>query len=290
MMIKSFKAEYLLKSAINAARVLLQNDKTPEDSPKDIWGPFIQGMELPAEIFEIPEYNVRLSLEIRPEESKIPLSALVSTPSRINTPDKLWRDVLLRLFINLGFAQDQEQDQTPLFKGRIFTPEEMVANLIDFIDEDSTPYIDGNFRSIESEQTSDFFLNRKITRIGELSGVPGFTQARIRKMSPFLTTAVRMGQVNINVAPRIVLKSLHEDMTDEMVERMIQQRAGDAGPIKTLSDLIGFPQLQGITTGGRFFQVVAKVDYGVAAFFARSIIERPANGNEPPRQISLELF
>ncbi|NDC38898.1 MAG: hypothetical protein EBZ48_12750, partial [Proteobacteria bacterium] len=148
MVERGFQAEYLLKSAVSLARTLIKLDKTPEDSEKDLWGLFKEGLAIPTELLNIGEPNVNVELEIRPEEGKIPVRALVPTPST-NTVSTAWRDVLLRLFENLGFRDDESKQESGPFKGQVFSPEEMIANLIDFIDADKVPYKDGNFIGIE---------------------------------------------------------------------------------------------------------------------------------------------
>src|SRR5690606_1481215 len=104
---RSLQAEYLLKSSANLARAFLEEDDTPEDSGKDGWGKFGNGIEVPPELLEISEPNLRLSLEIRPEDAKIKLSQIL--PISSGDADPRWRGVILRLFRSLGFDDDSSE-------------------------------------------------------------------------------------------------------------------------------------------------------------------------------------
>jgi hypothetical protein len=54
------KAEYILKSAVNVAQVLIKSDLTNFDDPtQDAWMIFVEGREVPGELLAIPEPNIR---------------------------------------------------------------------------------------------------------------------------------------------------------------------------------------------------------------------------------------
>lgn len=297
MVERGFQAEYLLKSAVNLARVLIKLDKTPEDSEKDLWGMFKDGIAIPPDLLSVPEPNIDVELEIRPEEGKIPIRALVPTPST-NTVSIPWRDALLRLFENLGFRDDNSKDESGPFQGRVFSPEEMVANLIDFVDADKLPYRDGNFSGIEGSETEDIFPNEQINRFGQLASVPGFTAARLAKLQLFLTTYVNLYSVNINIAPKAVLMALDADIDSAMADRIIEARKSDDGPIKNNADLLNLAGLPGKVADNlrsitryhsNWYQVIAKVSYGTSAFFVRAYLKQDGKG-ELPDISSFELF
>jgi general secretion pathway protein K len=299
MVERGFQAEYVLKSAINFARVLLQNDKTDEDSAADIWGAFLNGQIVPAEMLGINQPNVRIELEIRPEASKIPLRQLVPSTG---TPEVRWRDALARLFKNLGFDEDEsEVDHTGIFPGRHFLSEELVSLLIDYMDQDNEPYdpIQLNQTAfavgVEGKGTRSVFTNERIARLGELSTIPGFTPKRVRMMTPFLT-ATNSTQININTAPKEVLRVLNEDINDQMLDEIVSFRSGAGGPFKNrskLAEIVGNDISAKISSlvdiQGKYFQVLAKVDYETSTFFARAFLEKGPRG-ELPEIRSLELF
>jgi type II secretory pathway component PulK len=62
---KRVKAEYILKSAVNVAQVLIKNDTTAYDSPtEDAWMQFRDGQEVPGEMIGLKEPNVRISMQV----------------------------------------------------------------------------------------------------------------------------------------------------------------------------------------------------------------------------------
>lgn len=296
---RSLQAEYLLKSAVSFARVLIQQDLTPEDSPKDPWAVFTNGIPVPVELFGVREPNIAVALEIRPEASKIPLRQLL--PVQNNNPDLRWRNVLARLFKNLGFDNDNQEDTSGLFPGRVFGAEEMVANLIDYMDSDRESYTppDSFASGIEADIPQGRFPNRRIARVEELSLIPGFTPDRMRALSPFVHAigSFSLGdiQVNINTAPFLVLRSLHDDIDDAAAQRIIEFRESDEGPFvhhrlrEQVTTLVDEEIYEDPTSGIRFlispqsswFQVIAKVDYQTAVFFARAYLARADKGELP---------
>lgn len=304
---RSLQAEYLLKSAVNFGRVLIQQDLTPEDSPKDPWAAFRDGVPVPVELFGVREPNLAVALEIRPEASKIPLRQLL--PVQDSTPDIRWRNVVTRLFKNLGFDQDNEEDTSGLFPGRVFVAEEMVANLIDYMDSDRESYSpsDSFAAGIEGEVPAGRFPNRRLTRIEELSLVPGYTPDRMRKLTPFVHAigSFSLGdiQVNINTAAPVVLLSLHEDIGEDGVQKLIDFREGEEGPFvhhrlrEQVVALLDEEIYENPTDGIRFlvspqsswFQIIAKVDYQTSVFFARAYVARADKG-ELPELKSMTLY
>lgn len=294
---RSFEAEYLLKSAVNLARVLIKEDKTSEDSLQDLWGEFSGGVVVPPDILGVTTPNLTVSLEIRPEESKIPLRALVPTS---DTADPKWRDLLLRLFRRLGFDEDNEEDHTGLFPGRVFTAAELVAALIDYMDADSESYSpEDDFASgCEGDLPPNTFANQRVARVGELSTIPGFTPMRLRKLSPFITVFSVSNKINVNLAPRLILEVLHPDIGTDQIDRIIEYRQGKEGPFteqsfgSVLSEMIGSPWnavSSMLTMRGNWFQVLAKVDYGNSTYFMRAYLSKSSPG-ELPEIRSVELF
>lgn len=281
---RSLQAEYLLKSALSLSRVLIKYDKTPDDSTKDIWYMFRNGAPIPAEWVGVNIPNVRVELEMRPEESKLPLRSLVQGTGR---PDSRWVKIFLQLFVNLGFESDGEKDHTGFFPDRVFSPAEMVGNLIDYMDSDNESVSDAetNVSGMEAELPKGTFRNEPITRVSELQTIPGFTPGRVKKLLPLLT-ARQAGRVNINFAPAAVLRALNVGLTDRNVADMIAFRASEEGPFRLgelrrqLVESVGISEtvateIQTILqdgSSGSLFQVIAKVDYGTATYFMRAYL------------------
>lgn len=300
---RSVQAEYYLKSALNLARLLIRADHTADDDPNDPWWLFLEGVPIPAEMLGLSVPNLRVQLEIRPEESKLPLRAVNPTGG---TPDPVWLDVFTRLFQELGFDSDGEKDVTGLTSQVEFGSKEMLANLIDYVDQDTTSYNVGQYRGIESDLKSGTFPNTQLTRVEELAAVPGFTPARVQKLLPLVTVRGQGLQLNINTAPKRLIAVLHANFTPANADQIDQFRRGPSGPFKRGGGTGVQSQLQQagvnsqdaqeidrlILTGSVVFQVLAKVDYETSNYFLRAYVRRDTNTINPqlPQVLSVELF
>ncbi|MFO0417549.1 MAG: general secretion pathway protein GspK [Pseudomonadota bacterium] len=291
------KAEYILKSAVNLAQVLIKIDQTQFDDPaQDAWMQFANGQDVPGELVGVTEPNVKASLLITSERSKIPILSVV-TPTGV---DQQWRDVLLTLFQNLGFDNDQRpnEDLNPTGNNRFYSSAEMVANLIDYLDYDKDSYSASGFagQGMEADLTpqQEFRNNGMIESLAnELGAIPGFTASRIERLLPLVTNRTR-DTVNVNAAPAEVL--------DAVIKGMDRNAAGNEG-----SQLVACreqnPFNQNFTTQmgacidpsivnsvrtklvakGDEFSVIAKVEYGLSIFFASAQL-RASNGRLPTVQ------
>ena len=282
---RSVQAEYVLKSAVNFARVLIKEDQTEEDSLKDYWGQFANGLSVPPELLGLEASNVKIELEIRPEGAKLNVNNLVRRDLN-GQADVRYRGVFERLFLLLQFDQDDEQMPVGPYEGQVFGVNELVANLIDYMDADEEPYDLDGFRGIENENSG--FPNSRINRLEELASVPGFTPARVQRLLPFLT-AYDNFYLNINMAPRLLLLSLHADMDESEVDEIIAFRAGEDGPFQNVNKLSEFISDQTVlseitpflTHRNTWFQVLAKVDYGTSVYFMRTLLDKPTRGELP---------
>ena len=291
----SIEAEYLLKSMVNFARALLRHDNTREDSSKDSWGKFMNGTVVDGSFIGLPANTVKLHLQIRPVESKIRIDN-VCPSGTVGATEQPWLEILRRLFADLGFNNDGQEDETGLFPGRVFSGDEMVSNLVDYMDTDTESFQDPNFpQGIESEVEKGAFPNKKIEQLNELSLVPGFTRLRVQKLLPYVTTYGN-NRVNINVAPALVLKVLHKDMSDAIAQQVIAFR--DNAPFDDISRLTQMEQAFGpsiaseidslTTVSSDWFEIIGKTEYANASYFIRAFVE----GNAPqfPEIEYLELF
>ncbi len=304
---RTIQAEYLLKSAVNFARVLLRADTTPdEDSGKDLWGTFANGAPVPLELLGLSStQNVKsIELEIRPEDSKIPLAALV--PAGSSTPSTFWPNVLTQLFRNLNFDDDGEEDQTGIFPNRHFRSDELVGILIDYMDSNKVSYNPGGIESDLPEDQKELFPNRPIERIGELSAIPGFTPKRLQRLVPLISAVSGLGSlaatININLAPSAVIRSLNQNIDEQMTQAIVAFRTSEEGPFtnqnstQKMTDILGDPDVwtnirPNLGYNSKWFQVIAKVDYGTASYFVRAYLSRPSgNAGELPEIQSFELF
>ena len=304
---RSLQAEYLLKSLLNFARVLIKEDTTEESSAKDPWGRFAGGQNLEPSLlgFDIP--GLQMQLEINAEDAKVPVPALMLTTVN-SDPDLKWRNVIECLFRDLGFDNDQQEiwKQKP-FEGRFFNAQQMTANLIDYMDPNSESYeVQGFEKGVEgelNEKDQDIFRNSAMLELDELAKIPGFTPSRLRKVLPYMTTHGAKTRVNVNLAPRRILKCLNSGMTEAAADKIIAFRESAEGPFtreniaaemqKILDEstwsAISLMVNAGPQNESPHFQVLAKVDYGAATFFMRAYVYR-WNAGELPVIYSVEIF
>jgi hypothetical protein len=279
-----------MKSAVNFARVLIQNDSTEFDDPaRDDWMQFREGRDVPGELVGISEQNVRISLMIAPENAKIPLVEVVQGSG----VDPAWRDTLVSLFRDLGFdtppsTANEPSGQTP---ARAYSSTEMVANLIDYLDSDQVTYSDNSFQGIESDlpQGTEFPNSGKIESLqSELTSIPGFTPLRVQQLLPYVSIH-RKAQVNINAAPRRVLRALIEGLdptsvgaADAEAEKLIQCRdPANGGPYNQgyrtqltscITPSVAERIKPKLTNKANVFSVIVKVEYGNTSFFASAYL------------------
>lgn len=292
----SIEAEYLLKTVVNYGRALLRHDNTLEDSSKDSWGKFMNGASVDGSLIGLPANSVRLHLQIRPVESKINVANICPSGGQPGALEKPWLEILRRLFEKLGFNLDAQEDETGLFPGRVFTGDEMISNLVDYIDGNPDSWQDPDFpQGIESDLPKDTFSKKEIKQLNELSLVPGFTRLRVQKLLPYITTLGKR-KVNINVAPALVLTVLSQDMNESIAQQVLDFR--EATPFDGISRLTQMQQVFGPSiaseidpltdVGGDWFEIIGKAEYATASYFIRAIVE----GDAPnfPEIESIELY
>lgn len=294
---RSLYAEYLLKSTVNVAIALIKADlNSNKDGPQDIWARFSQGTAVPPELFGIEIPNLSIELEVSPENQRFPLRHIING----NDPRPLTRDMLVRLFKNLGFDNDTKEVQiSGPFANRHFKSDELVANLIDYMDSDSESYKDPDFaKGIEGDLPKDTFENRPPYRVSELAAIPGFTPGRMRKLEPLLTTFDNQGKININFAPPLILSALSDQIGSREIKEILDFRASKDGPFdfgdqklqNILNDANIYQQINStVGYNSSWFQVLAKVDFGTKAYFMRAIVVRQGSPTEVAIR-SMEIF
>jgi type II secretory pathway component PulK len=297
------KAEYLLKSAFNVARVLIKNDSTQTDDPtKDAWMLFSSSKEIPPAYLETQETHATVQMVIISEKGKIPLRSLVSN----NSVNQGWRDVLVYLFQSLGFDNDQRPEigarcrfEQPSF----CTSTEMVANLIDYLDRDDISYSSSPLQGIESDlPTGEKFRNQEVLDSPEeLLLIPGFTPKRVQDLLPLVTIETK-DRVNANAAKAPVLQAIASLDPSGPVsagvnagEELVKCRGLDMlGPFKQIQQDISacfqsqYPSLGStmatkLEVSGNVYRVIARVEYGLAdiSFMGTAVYETQGTAKLP---------
>jgi type II secretory pathway component PulK len=297
---KRVKAEYILKSAVNVAQVLIKNDTTAYDSPtEDAWMQFRDGQEIPGELIGLKESNVRISMQISSEAAKVPIRNVISVQGQ---PDIKWVEIVATLFSVLGFDNPDPNNRSDSNNGRPggsqqqpVDSKQMVVNLIDYLDRDKESASIANYPSgIEGQLPPDQEFRNDLTidsLASELGAIPGFTPYRVQRLLMFISnTALRT--ININAASAEVIQSLSPDIDATIAQQILAFREpAGGGPFTDLnfrtqlSQLLG-PDLSGrispmVTPEGSYFDVIAKVEYGTSTFMATAELVKRGTGRLP---------
>lgn len=249
---EGLQAEYMLKSALNLGRLLVEAPKLEgiqEDWLGEPWALVAATQSLP-----ISGFLGTPRLMIVDEDGKIDLNAIAPPPSAGQTPfgslqpesptgpgpsgptpaeqaELFWKSSLSELFQRAGFQREQYDASEARTLGNIgFAANDQVAVLSDFIDRDGDSYRSALFNGegIESSADKGVFLNRPLKSLTELLLVPGITMERIARIAPYVrvsqnTFSASSARININTAPLEVLIAL--GFPENQALEMIQQRA-----------------------------------------------------------------
>ena len=255
---RAVKAEYLLKSALNVARVLLKADKPDEDSSKDLWGKFLNGIEVPGDLLGVDEPNIRVSLEIRPEDSKIPLSQIAVDAARLVSLMVDYADGDKEVFNDGDFPDGFEGEP-----GKEAFPNRNIQRL-------------SELASIPG------FTSWRLQRATPFLAAEGTTFVTINT-APREVLKALSSQIDDTVADQIIA---FRDGSSGPI-------AGAGGGGERSLDNVVSPALADelncmVRVYSSRFQVVAKVDFDTSTYFLRAIIRREFG--ELPMVQTLELF
>lgn len=155
-------------------------------------------------------------------------------------------------------------------------PADLVSVLADWVD------VDNNARMMGAE--SDYYLlknpayragNQPLIQLEELALLKGFTPVVRKRLEPSLTALPSITKVNVNTAPKPVLRALADWVTPEIAQAWVNQRL--LKPAKKLKDFRDFlvaetgftvAEIQAdlpdtiITVQTDFFLLVGQFDYG----------------------------
>lgn len=216
-------------SAVKIALKYLKEDNNGYDGAGDDWS---------KPIF----YNYRgifISVKISDECGKLNVNKIT---------EKRYYNVIKRLFESLGYG------------------EELADCLKDWIDRDKIPSPYGA-EDYYYESLGYKPSNAPMKTINELYYVKDFSEDVVKKLKRYLTV-YGSGKVNVNSAPKKVLLSLSNEMTEDVADSIIEAR-----PIKRIEDLKDVPGMDKelyyeilplITNRCNYFKVEVTASYGGA--------------------------
>jgi type II secretory pathway component PulK len=301
------RAEYVLKSAVNFAQVLIKNDITPHDDPvQDAWMAFSNEQEIPGEVLGLNEPNVRITLLIASEAGQLPIQKLLSATG---TPNQQYIEIFARLFKVLQLEQPPRNATTGGAAGppqRVFSAEELVANLVDYLDRDTQsfqmPGLPAAFRGMEGDLPPEAALRNQgsfDSLASELGSVPGFTPDKVQRLLPFIANT-NLSNVNVNAASVEVLMALSPDITPDIAQKIVEFRnPQNGGPYTSdmrnqLTAIAGATVINPIASllapQGSYFEVIAKVDYGTSTFMASAELQKGTGAGRLPVRRSFQMY
>ena len=204
------RLRYVAESGFHVGEALLLADKNAFDALTELWAN-TEVISLQSERF-FDNGSFRLTIE--DEGGRIAVNRLVSG----STYNPLIRDLLLRLLTGTYFR---------LERGRAVELIEAIKDWIDADNEVTGAGAEGAFyAALERPYAAK---NAPLDCIEELLMVKGMTRGLFYGQgdSPGLAqylTVFGDGRININTAPKSVLRALAEEMTDDEVERLDQYR------------------------------------------------------------------
>ncbi len=240
---ESIQADYVVKSAFNLSKVLLEVPKLDgiqEDWLGEPWALIQAAPSLP-----ISGFIGEPRLSIVDESGKININAISTsnTPAGFagqvtgnqasNNPnsaqtetENYWKNVIRELLLGQGFQRESYDSNKYRTLGDIgYDAEDQVAVLHDWADGDSVSHSSASYpgEGIESSSEKFWFYNRPFRVLSELLAVPGMTLERMRRIAPFVRVSTSNDtRVNVNTAPYPVLLAL--GFPETQAQEVLQKR------------------------------------------------------------------
>ncbi len=210
------RANYLARGGLEVGKMLLQDDGNAYDSTDELWAIGVQ---------EYPVADGAVTIEITDLGGRVDLNRLVTPQGNI---DVVIRDRYQRLLEALD----------------VDTPDALVATLIDWIDTDDEPEVQGAENSVYISRTVPHQCkNGPLDSLDELALVEGYDSELLARLRPHVT-AYGSAQVNVNTASREVLLALADEMDVTAVETLLTARQEE--PLTAVSQVKDLPGLESL--------------------------------------------
>ncbi len=220
---------------------------------------------------EMDDEKGTLRVEITDESGKLNLNSIVRPDASPNQP---YFDMGLRLL------------------RRFKLPADLLDATADWIDQNDDPRPGGaESNYYQSLNTPYQAKNASLDTFDELRMVRGFDEKTLNILRPFMTmygdsSGIPPSLININTAPPEVLAALDDDMTDTLVDRILEYRK--TTPFKSAADIVKIPgmetigqKLYGTTIGvqGTVYRIISKATVNGAIRIVESLVH--TDGSKP---------
>lgn len=180
------------------------------------------------------------SVSIESEGSKIDINDLGSDSKELV---KATKDQLIQIF-----QFEVEGNEKFADRYRSFNFEEVVNNMIDWVDENTESLNGGDERAYYPDIKSDFIPpNSSFKTLKELHMVAGMTDELYQLLANRVTVFGAKG-INVNYSDKNVLRSLDPQLTDEIVDKIMARRSNpsEGGPFQSTKDFYDFIESLGV--------------------------------------------
>lgn len=239
------KTLYIAKSGFNAAATLLLRDINNYDSLTEIWARTEILSPYSAQLFE---GDGHCTLIIEDESGRIPVHKIMDG----DASNRQYRDILAR-FLSL-----------PEFNLKPDQVESIIDSIKDWLDSDEA--VTGGGAESAYYQTLSPPYNAKngpLDSLDELLLVKGITPeiffgAEGRPGIRDFLTVYGDGQININTAPKMVLRALSADMTTERADAMDNYRRDPANSLSDRAWYTKVDSMYGVTLADNIISVKSR--------------------------------
>ncbi|MCB0358959.1 MAG: general secretion pathway protein GspK, partial [Bdellovibrionales bacterium] len=266
---ETIQAEFVLKSELNLARLLLQVPKLDgirEDWLGEPWALIGAAPNLP-----ISGFAGEPRLMIVDDTGKLDVNSIHrggpgSTSGVEDQQSLFWKNALRALFERRGFTAEQYDAKAFRTPGNTaYDPADQVAVISDWIDADKQSYRTAGFdgEGFESTAPKGFFYNRPLKSLNELLLVPGMTAERVARIADVVSVSTipsaASRQININTAPLDVLLAI--GFPEGQATEIVQERLNLPITQEILATLVeGDQQLRQVTrVTAREFSIYGRV-------------------------------
>jgi len=167
---------------------------------------------------------------------------------------------------------------------RILHLDPNMANVIvDWIDKDQyTSYPGGAEDDIYTKMNPPYRTsNQKIITITELLSINSMSIESYKTLAPYITAVPISTQINVNTAGSVILSSLDDGVTQNDIQRLINERnpSGYADIVTSFKPLLLPENLSNISNKSNYFQLKLLVNIDSITITMFTTIKREANGN-----------
>jgi general secretion pathway protein K len=285
------RAEALGRGGVRIAIALLQQDVLDEQSDRalpgetrfDLWADALDQLELPT------DDGGTLRLHVEDSASRINLNGLLKTSGDAVDDRTLgYLAMLLEKAIEDIPARPEEKR---------YDPQELAANLVDYVDEDDVTSSGEPEETWYQQQDPPYHTSADhvLLSVDELALVRGFDRRLVEALRPYVTVYPLFGgaAVNPNTAPTWVLAALAsgaidlQRLSENDVKRLVKARLehpickDQVGECWSLDNALGeqfttFPELTGLQS--QVFRIEARARYGDVTRTVEAVVDRSDPG------------